>query len=397
VRKLKNGWLQAYREYATNQESPEEFHFWIALQLIAGALRRSVWVDRNAYTLFPNMFIILVTDSGACRKSVAMDIGLDLLHEVDNVYFIHERTSLEGLMDVMNRTVILDSGKVVPDGSVFIAADELTNLFGKASYITDLMAFLTAAYGKRTRLEFVTRNRGVCTIRNPCPCLLAGTTPEQFGEVFPSSTMASGFLGRIIVVSGKAKTRIAEPSLKHELRENLVHDLRLISKLDGEMKLSPEARIRFKNWYETMPINPAVRTLASFYERKHDHVLKASMLISASTSDDMIITTDHINIAIASLDYIESKLDNALRFIGATEESVLSNQIYRFIRGHHPDSVKHSVVMRKFHRSIKNANAFRDVMDVLLQAKRVVANVPRRGGGITYGMPEGFRDIDKEI
>jgi hypothetical protein len=289
MRSLKDGWMRAYRDYVSNQESPDIFHFWIAMQVIAGALKRNVWINRGAYTLYPNMYVFLITKSGSCRKSVAMEIGTKILSNLEEVAMLYERASLEGLMDRMQRVSLMPDGKILPDGSIFIHADELADLFGKASYITDLMSFLTAAYSSRSRLDFLTRNKGLCSVRNPCPCLLSGTTPEQFGEIFPSTTLSSGFLGRVLIVVGKRGKRISEPSLKRELEEPLLHDLKEISKLYGEVKLTAEANQSFNKWYNSMP-DTCEHGFQAFYERKHDHILKAALLLSVAESDNKIIT-----------------------------------------------------------------------------------------------------------
>ena len=199
-RNLSEGWLQTYRKYIYQQEAPDSFHFWIGMSVISATLRRNVWIDRKAYQIYPNLYVFLVAESAACRKSVAMELGLDLLSTNEDIRIIHERTTLEGLLDVMKRVEITPDKKIKPDGSVVLHADELSNLFGKATYITDLVSFLTAAYTAKAKLDFYTRNKGIARVRNPCPVVLAGTTPEQLGEIFPVMTLSSGFMGRVILI-----------------------------------------------------------------------------------------------------------------------------------------------------------------------------------------------------
>ena len=369
MRKFQTGWLRAYKHYVAQQESPDIFHYWIALQTISGTLKRRVWIDRGAYKLYPNMYLILVTDSGACRKSVAMEIGMDLLREIPEVTIVSERASLEGLMDKMQRVEIVD-GKARPDGSVFIHADELSDLFGKAAYITDLMSFLTAAYSSRSRLEFLTRNRGLCSVRNPCPCMLSGTTPEGFGTIFPTAITSSGFLGRILLVTGSRARRIAKPQIRHEMKPNLVLDLRMMGSLSGEIKLSPEAEHTYTTWYENLPEYNS-RVLPSFYERKHDHVLKTALLISVSESNDMVISNDHILDAFRAIDLVESRFENAMRFIGATQESIHADTIVKIVMSGSPNPVSYSDIMRKMYRKVKGAAELKAILEILVESKRL--------------------------
>jgi hypothetical protein len=353
--------------------------------MIAASLRRNVWIDRGAYQLYPNQYVILIGLSGAARKSVAMEIGLDLLNEVEDIMILHERMTVEGLIDRIQRVVILPSGKVQPDGSVLIHADELSNLFGKASYITDLMSFLTAGYTSKTKLDFLTRSRNLCSVRNPCISLLAGTTPEQMSEVFPSMALTSGMLGRILIIAGSKGQRVSKPKLDTKMRPLLIHDLKEISKLQGEMVLTPEADKAFDAWYEKInPYPPA--ELVSFYERKHDHVLKLAMIISISESDNLILTVDHLNSAIEAIEMAESEMPEALAYIGASIQSTLADRIFAVIKSYHPTPVSHSVLLRRVYRKIQSSAEFKDVVETLKDANKITIEASQQG--IFYSIKE---------
>jgi hypothetical protein len=385
MRRLSDGWMGAYKRYIIDQESPSDFHFWISMMIIAAALRRNVWIDRGAYKLYPNMYTILTTASGMCRKGVAMEIGLDILRELQDIKVVYERTSLEGLMDLLNRMTIRPGTQIaVPDGSVLIVADELSDLFGKATYITDLMSFLTAAYSSRTRLEFHTRNKGVCTVRNPCVCMLCGTTPDQMGEIFPSTTLTSGFLGRTLMISGEREKRVSKPKIDYSMRDDLVRDLQDISQLYGEVLMTPEAEAYFTTWYEAMPPYKG-DVLPAFYERRHDHALKAAIVMSVQRGNDMVINKDVLINAIMAVERIEDRLAYSLRFIGATSESVIADTIVTMIRNHVKLTgrpLKHSVIMQRVYKRVKNATEFNAMMDTLCQAGKI--SMTTTGPGGTY-------------
>jgi len=68
ARILRKDWLSSYLEYTSGQESPRNFHFWTGLSILGGALRRNVVLDRVYYKLFPNLYVILVAASAACKK-----------------------------------------------------------------------------------------------------------------------------------------------------------------------------------------------------------------------------------------------------------------------------------------------------------------------------------------
>lgn len=377
MRKLDN-WLTSYKDYIIKHESPDIFHFWVAVQMIATALRRGVWINRGAYVVYPNQYVILVAKSGSCRKSVAMEIGLDLIDEVENTHILHERMTVEGLMDRLQRVLVLPNGRVVPDGSLLIHADELSNLFGKASYISDLLSFLTAAYTSKAKLDFLTRSRSLTSVRNPCIGLLAGTTPDSMSEIFPSLTLVSGLIGRILLIVGERGERVSKPKLKKSLRSALIHDLIRISKIYGEMTVTKETEAAFDSWYNAFPKDVSAE-LSTFYERKHDHVWKMAIIMSISESDEMIITHDHFLSAIQAVELVESRMGEVLTYIGATSQSSVADFVFSFIKAKHPEPLSHSILLRKSYRRLQGLNEFKDIIDALVEQNRIVQAASRHG------------------
>lgn len=379
TRILKKSWLASYRDYIIKQESPDLFHFWVGATLIAAAMRRNVYVDRGAYCVYPNQYAFLVAKSGRCKKSAAMEIGLELIRNIDSIHVVHGRATVEGLIDTMDRACVDPSGVVKPDGSVFLHADELAYLFGKASYIQDLLTFLTAAYTSKANLDFLTRGKGLAKVRNPCPTILTGTTPEQMGDIFPSMVLTGGFMARVLLIYGERGDRVAEPSLNRDMEDALINDLGCISQMCGEMIMKEEARLYFNEWYENLPDVDRIE-LESFYERKHDHVLKTAMVLSASESDEMTMTLDHLQMAIMAIDNIEARRIDALESIGATAQSTLADKVLAYIRLHYPKSISHSVLMRKVYKNLTyGAKEFNEIIEMLKEQNLIKDGASEKG------------------
>ncbi|HDY89369.1 MAG TPA: DUF3987 domain-containing protein [bacterium] len=378
-RKLGESWLSAYRHYIIKQESPDIFHFWIAMSMVAASLKRNVFVDRNAYQVYPNQYIFLVAESALCKKSAAMDIGIDLIQKIEDITVVHGRATVEGLIDLMNKAAPDPTGTIKPDGSILVHADELAYLFGKASYITDLITFFTAAYTSRARLDFLTRKTKLVKVRNPCPSILAGTTPGQMGDIFPSLTLSSGFMGRVLLIWGSSVKRVAEPALRREMEDALIHDLGCISQLCGEIKMTEEAKTYFNSWYEALK-PPDMQELLPFFQRKHDHALKAAICISVAESDKMVITLDHLNAAISAIEYVEARIPDAIASIGATIQSTIGDQIVNIIRSKAPSSISHSMVLRRIYKRLNyGAQEFQQIIESLKQAEKIKEVASERG------------------
>lgn len=386
-RQLTDDWIDTYRKkYIVKQESPPHFHFWIATQLIATALRRNVSVDRGAYEVFPNQFVFLVAESGRCRKSVAMELGIDLIKEIDGLNIIHGRSTVEGLLDSLSKKTKADfsGNRVVPDGSCLIHADELSYLFGKSSYITDLISFLTAAYTAKARLDFLTRNKGKAEVRNPCPGILAGTTPQQMGEIFPSMTIYSGFMARCLLIYGTTaqSKRVTKPEVNRGLEDILIHDLGCIAELSGKINLDKETEEFYDEWYTNLPPSP-MPDLEAFHERKHDHVLKLALILSISESDEMVIKHHHLIRAIEEIETIELHTPQALAYIGATQQSHTRDIILRVIKSVYPDHMRHSTVLQRVYRRLVNgAVEFNLIIDQLVDEELIEKGW--QGGALIY-------------
>jgi len=385
-RTIKDGWLNTYRQYVGKQESPTQFHFWVGLTVISAALRRHVWVDRGAYQIYPNQYVLLIAESASCRKSVAMKLGLEILKSLKDIKVIHERCTIEGLLDVMKKVFISPTtGRIYKEGPIVIHADELSNLFGKSTYTGDLISFLTAAYTSSASLEFLTRNRGYAQVEGPCPVIISGTTPEQMGIIFPIIALSGGFLGRVITVIGRRGRRESHPIVIKELVAPLVHDLYEISQLEGEMKLTPSCEKEYDDWYQSLTEPPSPE-VAPFFERKHDHVLKTAMLLSIAESSDMIITERHLHMAMEAIDSVEMQIPRAMELIGATIESQVVDLVLRIIR-RNPEGIKHSVLLRKLQRRIRNADELNDVLTRLRESDLIEATT-RLGSPAMFYKPK---------
>ncbi|MCK5603620.1 hypothetical protein KAR91_17170, partial [Candidatus Pacearchaeota archaeon] len=140
-----------------------------------------------------------------------------------------------------------------------------------------------------------------------------------------------------------------------------------------------EAKAYFNSWYEGLK-PPEMQELFPFFQRKHDHVLKAAMHISVAESDKMIITLDHLNAAISAIEYVEARIPDAIASIGATVQSTIGDQVVNIIRSSAPSSISHSAVLRRIYRRLTyGAQEFQQIIDSLKQAEKIAEVASERG------------------
>ena len=89
--------LSAYLKYSAKTEPPQSYHIWTCLSVIGAALQRKVYLRWGFKTLYPNIYVVLIGPSG-CRKGTAMNIGKDLLQEINGILMASESTTREALI-----------------------------------------------------------------------------------------------------------------------------------------------------------------------------------------------------------------------------------------------------------------------------------------------------------
>lgn len=335
-------WLLKYLDYTQDQESPEKLHLWTAFTVLSAALRRRVWMSRGTYDLYPNIYVLIVAESATVRKSTAMNIGVDLL--LDTIPklsteggYITGKITPEGLVKQMNRTETYFAHpddqipQVRKESHILIHCDELATLFsydkGRAS---NMAILLTEIYGRK-RYMHTTKTDSQMLLDDLYPTLLAGTAPQNL-KVLPEE-IVGGLIGRIILVTAKEKRKpIAWPERSEylvETKKMLRRDLEVISKLKGEMAVTPAGKALFKKWYEEMcEMEYQDPSIDAFRERCHDTALKIAMLISVSRSSDLIVDEEHVA---GGIKFIEAQIPEFTRISQWTQSSPHGQNRAKFI------------------------------------------------------------------
>jgi uncharacterized protein DUF3987 len=334
MRKLKD-FIQGYMTFTEDQESPEVFHFWTAMTIMAGAIRRNVYLDRGFYKLFPNLYVIFVAESGKLRKSTAQEFGVDqILRKVPGVKLFTERMTMEGILQQMDSVQALPGLVMQKDGCVFIFAPELVMLLPGDEISRKVMGFMTSVYMGKDKYGVLTKGGGDVQLENVLINFLGATAPDWL-ESLSEDVAKGGFLARIVFVTAdKRKRNIAwpEPTKKGITLDDLVHDLAHISVLRGEMQKTTALKEAFEEWYnEEKPSHDDPR-VQGFREREHDLALRIAMLLSIANSDSLIIDKPHLIIAKNILKDVESFVPRALTHIATSPHSRDAERILNQIK-----------------------------------------------------------------
>lgn len=313
-RKVPN-WITGYLAYTDDSESPEEYHKWVAISAIAGAIRRKAFFNMGYFLLYPNMFIVLVGPAGRCKKSTAMRIGRRFLNEVPSLSFTTDSTTREQL--------IVDLTQSYKDGHSSMSAFSSEFATMLTSSGMDMVVFLTDIFDSPNEWIHKTKSGGTNKIKAPYLNLIGATTPDWIAKAMPLDTVGIGLTSRIVFVyHDTPRVRPPFPELSPaqvKLSDLLVEDLVSISQISGEYVFTGKAKQDYEEWYKARVQNPNPTgdpRLNGYYERKPMHLLKLAMIVAAAQRDETVITPDDVSIALGLFNEIEDRMTRVFANVG---------------------------------------------------------------------------------
>ena len=333
MERLSGNWLSTYAEHTAISEAPRAFHFWTGVSVIAGALQRKVWIDQRLFQWTPNFYIVLVAPPGVATKSTTMRVGYRILKEVPGIYFGPQSMTWQGLLNAFtNATRGIDLDENAGEKTDFEQAmTERTTMSCITCDVSELGTFLKpkdaelvdflidmwdGQQGNWTR-SLATKED--VTVSNPWLNIIGCTTPSWLQNNFSTNMIFGGLTSRCIFVWGHEKTNlIAYPAdliqdEEYQKREHiLIHDLTTISKLRGEMQLTSEAKEWGRAWYQQhwthRPEHLTSDRFSGYIARKQTHIHKLAMILSASASNDLVITEQMLELADMTVTSVERDL-----------------------------------------------------------------------------------------
>lgn len=385
--RLLDNWLTAYMAYTAESESPDEFHQWVAISTVAGVLRRNAYFDMGYFLLYPNLYIVLVSPAGRCRKSTAMRIARPMLAEIPGINFSVDSTTRERL--------IQDLTQCYNDGQSAMTAysSEFASLLTSSGM--DMVVFLTDLYDCPLEWTHRTKMSGTNKIKAPYLNLLAATTPDWIARAMPLDTIGVGLTARIIFVySNEPRIKPPFPTLSPEqveLGEYLKKDLADISTINGQYNLEgheheprggtaaqydewheqDSAAARYDKWYKRRYDDGQFSDsrLSGYFERKSMHLLKTSMIVAASQRCDPIITIDDLNAAKALLDMIEERMTQVFVGVGKNPLAFDLEQSLATILSN-PNGVAFGTLLDMFKHSVRKQE-----LEEVLETLRVTGHI----------------------
>jgi len=342
-----------YLHYRKETEAPYNFHRWCALSGVGAILRRNFRLQFGSSYIYPNLYIMLVGESGS-RKSVSIRSFAKVLRGAGYTDIAADKTTKEKfLLDLQgdsedllsddpsrrrtsyDRTTAenLFGADEVDDGeprSVLIAADEFNDFIGIGNL--EFCSTLGQLWDYEGVYKSRIKNGKSVAIPDPTISILSGNTAQNIATAFPPEIIGQGFLSRLLFIYGERSDRkyTIPPTPSKEATEKVILFLKEIeSRVRGDATIEADAYKMLDAIYKGWDDLPDVR-FRNYSTRRFTQLLKLSLICSASRLSTSVSATDVIR-ANTYLSAAEHNMPKALGEFGKGRHSAVSDKVMRIL------------------------------------------------------------------
>ncbi len=291
--------VERWINYASQRtEAPEVFHRYMAYMAISTTLGNRAWVPWTNGKLFPNLFILFLSES-ASYKSTAINMIRDVINEVDENIEVPSDVTSASLANVFRK--YKQGFLPVDEFSIILRAED--------GHFSTVKTMLTSVYDcpRKYRLPYRMQEDDADKqfIEHPVFSLVGATTPHTFVKDADAEDMKGGFLSRFLTVRGKKDGRSiptppgvdwnfirGQAAALKQLREPRFWDP------NQPITITEAAREVRGRWYseikDLMDSHPDYIELSNSVNRIRTYAIKFAILHSVIEGRDHVIDADDV-------------------------------------------------------------------------------------------------------
>lgn len=375
-------WIEYYMRYQENTEPARVFDKWAAYSVVACALRKKAYLSLGRIKIFPNIYTVFVAEPGVARKSQAISYAMGLLSNIPEINVSADAITKEAMVqDLEKRSTedLMPDGSSLKHSSLCIFSKEFETFLGQKKENTKMLVLLTDLFDCQ-ELPWVYRTKGSGTNVVPSVFLnmLAATTPESLASSLPSTAVGGGLTSRILFVwADKKKKKVPRPTETEEelqMKEDLLKDLFVMSRIAGQYAMSSSCIKKWDEWYEWYEETDPNRicrdpSFNGWYSRKPMYALKIAMLIAASRSNRLTVEWVHIEKALSELEEVETGMGYAFKAIGKSLVTSETDTVLQIVKTR--GSVDEKTLLSMVWRDI-DSQKFNIVIETAIRAGKVI-------------------------
>jgi hypothetical protein len=338
---MTNNFLKNFLTYAEGCETPELYDLWSAVATLSSVVSRRVWINQGYYTIYPNLYIVLVGAPGG-RKTTAMNMCKDMLMELGNIPFAATCMTKEALCRYMATQCtrsfpIPNKPNAEPKiyTPITMCLTELSHFLGTNQ--AHMIDFLTTIYDQEI-YDAKTKNKGDDIIPGPYLTVLACTTPSNITRYLKEDVISGGFSRRALFAfeldDGEAIPFPTVTPTAAKAWEDCIKWAKGLEEVAGEFEWTAEATSWYGPWYtklfNSLRTHTDIRT-RGYFKSKHIQLLKVAMLIALSETTELKLKKVHLEVGLELLDKLEKNLTRVFEGMGRNELAPIAARIVEML------------------------------------------------------------------
>lgn len=346
--------------YTDGKGSPDLWRKWAGIFAVAAACERKVGLRTAKGVLYPNMYGVLVGNAGV-GKSLATNAVHDFLSELSGEHKgLHlaptsvTKASLIDALAAAERRIVQPTKEppVFSFNSLTVVPNEL-GVFLPA-YDAEFMNALTDLWDCKHYSETRRTSKINLSIPNVQLNLFSATTPSYLNSFLPEGAWEQGFMSRVILIyAGQSEHTDLFAMFDHDERlyNELVHDLKRINQMVGELTVSEDVKEAINEWAKSggqpAPTHPK---LTHYCARRAAHLLKLCIVAAVASDEEYTVSLDHYVEALDWLAEVEHAMPDIFKAMKTGGDSRVIDEAWHFVYETHIREKKNPVLEhRVFH------------------------------------------------
>lgn len=397
-----------YTGYNGDIEVPTIYNRWCPIAAIGALLSRQCWFEHGHWTLYPNMYIMLIGEP-ATRKTTAIDLSRKILRRTGYDRFSADRTSKERFLidlrpstdeDLSSQDIDdLIEMKIDDPSDRFVVADEFTDFVGKHNL--EFLTMLSRLWDNLDSYKHPKINGASIVVDKPTVSILSGSQPEMLYSAFPPEAIGQGIMSRFIMVYAQPtgiKVDFPDPPSAKAIAALTERLNQIKQQVLGPVKLSATAKIILGEMYKNAVGVDDFR-FKHYNNRRFTHLLKLSMIFAAMDCRTIIGVEDAVR-ANTLLHVTESRMPRALGEFGKSKNSDVANKILGILT-HYNQPVSANRLFKELANEVDNKPQLIDILFNMQQAEKIKSLTlnGKQGFVPNYGVQKEWKEglLDKSF
>ena len=373
---MKFNFVEKLLELTKIVESPTSYLEWAAYATIAAVLRHNVYYNFPARRtkIMPNLYVLIVGDSGSTRKSTPLKVSHFLLKQVGNTKLIEGRVSIQGVLRDLAEIKQVEKPirRSIKYASGILYSEELAAFFVKDPSVGSI---LTDIYDYKEEHPIVLKTQDTVKLEKVCVNMLSATNSAFLQDMFTKTDLYGGLVGRTIFIM-EDKARHKDLGLrdtgKDEDWNELISHLFYLSKLEGPIQLAEDALDFMEDWYNNTDFTLS-ESKTGFEPRAHTHALKLALIYAACEEGfNLSVTKAHCERAIDTVTGLRKNYHKLVISVGYSQNDTRQamNDIAKILFLSPDGALSREEIMRRMFGRV-DAESFEKAIATLSQSNLI--------------------------